>query len=73
LYLSAASTSLKPSGGIVHLYLFRKESQPLEERISSVTGELRSLGWKEVEVLFHRRIREIGPRTYNEVLDVRVS
>ena len=73
LYLSAASTSLKPSGGIVHLYLFRKESQPLEERISSVTGELRSLGWKDVEVLFHRRIREIGPRTYNEVMDVRVS
>jgi tRNA G37 N-methylase Trm5 len=38
-----------------------------------VTAELKSLGWGQVEVLFERRVREVGPREFNEVIDLRVS
>lgn len=73
LYLSAATRSLKPSGGVIHLYLFRREPQTIDEKILAVTAELKSLGWGQVEVLFERRVREVGPREFNEVIDLRVS
>jgi tRNA (guanine37-N1)-methyltransferase len=73
LYLAAATEALRTPGGTMHLYLFRKAPQTFEEKISRATAELKSLGWKDVEVSFHRRVREIGPRQFNEVADIRVS
>jgi tRNA (guanine37-N1)-methyltransferase len=73
LYLAAATEALRTRGGTIHLYLFRKVPQTFEEEISRATAELESLGWKDVEVSFHRRVRETGPRQLNEVADIRVS
>lgn len=73
LYLAAATEALRARGGTIHLYLFRKAPQTFEERISHATAGLESLGWKDVEVSFHRRVREIGPREFNEVADMKVS
>jgi len=73
LFLPAATASLKPSGGVIHLYLFRREPQTLEEKVSNATRQLTSLGWRTAEVRFSRQVREIGPRTYNEVVDIEVS
>ena len=73
LHLPAATRSLKPSGGVIHLYLFRKESQTIDERIQTVTAELKSLGWVQVKVLYTRQAREVGPRETNDVIDLVVS
>jgi tRNA (guanine37-N1)-methyltransferase len=73
LYLSAATRSLKPSGGIIHLYLFRREPQTIDEKILTVTAELKSLGWGQVKVLSKRQVREVGPREFNDVIDLSVS
>jgi len=72
LYLPAATEVLRSSGGTIHLYLFRRAPQTFEEKISHVTAGLESLGWRNVEVLYHKRVREIGPREFNEVADIKV-
>lgn len=73
LYLDAATASLKPSGGIIHLYLFRREPQTFEGKMAGIEAELRSLGWGSVEVQSHGQVREIGPREFNDVADIKVS
>ncbi|HYA22234.1 MAG TPA: class I SAM-dependent methyltransferase family protein [Thermoproteota archaeon] len=73
LYLAAATDALKNQGGMIHLYSFRRASQTFEEKISHTMAELESLGWKNAKVSFHRIVREIGPREFNEVVDIRVS
>jgi len=73
LYLAAATDALRTQGGTIHLYSFRRASQTFEEKISPTIVALKSLGWRRAEVGFHRIVREVGPREFNEVADIKVS
>lgn len=73
LFLDAARDAISPKGGIIHLYIFRREEERLEEKILSIKNKLKEVGFNSSEVLFKKKVREIGPREYNEVLDILVK
>ncbi|MGB9894352.1 MAG: class I SAM-dependent methyltransferase [Thermoproteota archaeon] len=70
LFLDAAREAINPDGGIIHLYIFRREEENFEEKISSIKQKLREAGFSSFEIVFSKKVREIGPREYNEVLDI---
>lgn len=73
LFLDAAREAINPSGGVIHLYIFRREEESFEEKINNIKQSLRDAGFNNFEILFSKRVREIGPREYNEVLDILVK
>ncbi len=73
LYLDAASNALKEEGGIIHLYIFRSEGEEKDQRAAQIVIELKRFGFSDVNVLLHKRVREVAPFLFNEVLDIRAS
>ncbi|MBO3801373.1 MAG: class I SAM-dependent methyltransferase family protein [Thermoproteota archaeon] len=73
LFLDAAKEAINPNGGVIHLYTFRREEENFEEKIKSIKQKMKDVGFNNFEILFSKRVREIGPREYNEVLDILVK
>lgn len=73
LFLDAAKEAINPNGGIIHLYIFRKDEEKFEEKVNTIKQKLKEAGFSNFEILFSKRVREIGPREYNEVLDILVK
>ncbi|MCW4010755.1 MAG: class I SAM-dependent methyltransferase family protein [Candidatus Bathyarchaeota archaeon] len=70
-YLPAAVSTLKPSGGWLHIHLFEhaaKTEDPAEKAKQSVTDALYSLG-VDFEVPFVRIVRSTGPHFFQLVVD----
>jgi tRNA (guanine37-N1)-methyltransferase len=73
LFLDAGSDALKAAGGVIHLYSTLKSSDVKEGAFLKVSNSLKRLGWGDVEQEGFRVVREVGPRVYNVVFDIRVS
>lgn len=73
LFLDAAREAVSPDGGVIHLYIFRREEEKIEEKISNIKQKLREAGFSNFEIVFSKKVREIGPKEYNEVLDIVVK
>jgi len=73
LYLDAALDALSEKGGVIHLYLFRSEQEDGKRRVDQITSEMCGLGASDVQVLLHKKVREVAPFLYNEVVDLRVT
>lgn len=73
LFLDAAREAINPKGGVIHLYIFRREEENFEEKINNIKQKLRESGFSSFEIVFNKKVREIGPKEYNEVLDIVVK
>lgn len=73
LFLDAARYALKPSGGMIHLYTFRREEENLERKVEKIKEKLREAGFESFKIDLIKKVREIGPREYNEVLDIVIN
>lgn len=73
-YLPAALTALR-GPGYIHVYLHVEAARgedPLGKATGILTGRLRELGARH-RVLFTRKVRMVGPRRYQVVVDVYVE
>jgi tRNA (guanine37-N1)-methyltransferase len=73
LFLESATNALKPSGGVIHLYSTMKGHFKTIDTFSGIERQLAALGWGFINLENSKIVREVGPRVYNTVFDIRVS
>lgn len=73
MFIDAGSDALKTSGGVIHLYSTLRSGDSKADVSLRINNNLKLLGWSEVEQEDFRIVREVGPRVYNVVFDIRVS
>jgi len=67
--LDVGSAALKRGGGVIHVYSFARSTREVEERVE----ELLSRHWSSVEVVYSGLVRQVSPRKYEVVADVKVA
>lgn len=70
-YLDAASTAIKPQGGIIHFYGITTESIDLEELGSQIRKKLADYDWK-VKIVNAKIVRPSAPHEFQSVFDLEV-
>ncbi|MEM4699331.1 MAG: class I SAM-dependent methyltransferase family protein [Candidatus Nezhaarchaeales archaeon] len=68
-FLDAGSLSLKSSGGIIHVYSFADSTEEVEAKVR----ERLSKQWGEVKVVYKGQVRQVSPKRWEVVVDVRVA
>ncbi|MCE4619741.1 MAG: class I SAM-dependent methyltransferase family protein [Desulfurococcales archaeon] len=72
-YLPYALEALRGGKGVVHVYLhvhYAKGEDPLEKSARLVARRLEELGVSDYRISLVRRVRPVGPRTLQTVVDV---
>ena len=72
-YLDVACRSLRLRGGVIHFYSFQREPEFLEKAEKLLRSRLGSYHRSVEKIEFARSLREIAPRTYQVVIDARIS
>ncbi len=72
-YLKSACRALKPQGGVIHFYSFQSEPEFIEKVEKLLRSSLKRYGRTLAKIQFARALREIAPRTYQVVIDARIS
>ena len=68
-FLDAGCAALKPRGGVMHVYSFAQRANEVEEE---VVNQL-SRHWRSIEVLYKASVKQVSPRRWEVVVDVRVA
>ncbi|MEM1537616.1 MAG: class I SAM-dependent methyltransferase family protein [Candidatus Nezhaarchaeales archaeon] len=72
-YLDAACSALKKEGGIIHYYEFTREAFNLEASKERLSKRIQELGRKVLGVIYAGRVKQVAPRTWQIVIDVKVA
>jgi len=75
-YLPYALDALRKGRGVVHVYLhvhYAKGEDPLEKSARLVARRLEELGVSDYRISLVRRVRPVGPRTLQTVVDVVIA
>jgi tRNA (guanine37-N1)-methyltransferase len=71
-FIDVALKALRGSG-ILHVYVFEEEPQPVGKAEEVVRLKVEEVGWKVVRVLYSEMVRQIAPRRWQVVIDCEVS
>ncbi len=72
-YLDYALKALRNGKGVIHVYLhvkYLRGENPLEKSVEIVKSRLRELGVHKYSISSVRKVRPVGPRTLQTVVDV---
>ena len=59
--------------GVIHVYSFENEPDPIALSLSKIRSKLTSLGWDIIDVLYSRIVKEVSPKRRYIVLDLYVK
>lgn len=72
-FLGEACRFLKPRGGIIHIYTFINEKVGGESILQKIRNRICEVGREVVSVESFRRFKEVAPREWHVVADVKVA
>jgi tRNA (guanine37-N1)-methyltransferase len=71
-FVDTACKALKPKGGIIHFYSFKKASNSLKDLKQNFATAVERTGRKGTEILHTRTVRETAPHEFQIVLDAKI-
>jgi len=72
-YVDAACSALASEGGVLHYYTFVKEPDVIQKAVEELRSALKKTRFKNMELLFARKVRPIASREWQVGLDVKLS
>lgn len=71
-FIDAALKALR-GRGVLHVYVFEDEPQPMKKAEEKVVGEVERRGWIVLRRMFTGLVRQIAPRRWQVVVDFEVN
>jgi len=71
-FIDVALKALK-GRGVLHVYVFKEEPQPVERAEEAVKLKVEESNWRVVRVLYSGAVRQTAPRRWQVVVDCEVS